>query len=112
MTDTFRATRKVIAPSRNLRHHTFEIFGFDFMLDADFKVYLIEINTNPCLETNCPLLQRLIPEMVDSALRIAVDPLYPPPSMSKRVNLAAPQVMLWYLSFDEESDGPEIDMQM
>ena len=46
MTDTFRATHKVIGPSRNLGHHTFEIFGFDFMLDEDFKVYLIEVNTN------------------------------------------------------------------
>jgi len=52
MTDTFRATYEVIAPSRDLEHHTFEIFGFDFMLDEDFKVYLIEVNTNPCLETN------------------------------------------------------------
>ena len=56
MTDTFKATYKVISPSRNLHHHTFEIFGFDFMLDSDFKVYLIEINTNPCIETNSPLL--------------------------------------------------------
>jgi hypothetical protein len=44
--------------------------------------------------------------MVDSGLRIAVDPLYPPPSMSKRLNLQTPQVMLWYLSFDEEIDAP------
>jgi tubulin--tyrosine ligase len=57
MTDTFRATQKVIAPSRDLHHHTFEIYGFDFMLDENFKVYLIEVNTNPCLETaGCPLL--------------------------------------------------------
>ena len=86
MTDTFRATHEVIAPSRELNHHSFEIYGFDFMLDEDFKVYLIEVNTNPCLETSCPLLQKLIPDMVDSGLKIALDPLYPPPSMSKRYN--------------------------
>jgi tubulin--tyrosine ligase len=86
MTDTFRATYEVIAPSRDLNHHTFEIFGFDFMLDDEFKVYLIEVNTNPCLETTCPLLQRLIPDMIDSGFKIALDPLYPPPTMSKRMN--------------------------
>lgn len=35
----------------------FEIFGYDFMLDENLKVYLIEVNTNPCLDTTpCALL--------------------------------------------------------
>ena len=64
------------------------------MLDSDFKVYLIEVNTNPCLETGQnPLLQRLITDMVDSGLRIAVDPLYPPPCMAKRMNLSLPSLI-------------------
>ena len=45
----------------NLREHCFELFGLDFMIDEDFKVWLIECNTNPCLETGCPILSRLIP---------------------------------------------------
>jgi hypothetical protein len=93
MTDTFRATQKVISPSRDLGGHTFEIFGFDFMLDADFKVYLIEVNTNPCIEANCPILSKIIPEMIDSGFRIALDPLYPPPSMSKRINPSIPAML-------------------
>eukprot|EP00397_Hematodinium_sp_SG-2012_P012824 GEMP01013006.1.p1 GENE.GEMP01013006.1~~GEMP01013006.1.p1 ORF type:complete len:657 (+),score=120.69 GEMP01013006.1:247-2217(+) len=28
----------------------FEVFGFDFMIDDSFSVWLIEVNTNPCLE--------------------------------------------------------------
>lgn len=46
------------------------------MLDEDFKLYLIEVNTNPCLETSCPLLARIISEMIDNSLRITVDPLF------------------------------------
>ena len=55
------------------------------MLDEDFKVYLIEINSNPCLEIVCNLLSRIIPNMLDNALRyfykirIALDPIFPPP---------------------------------
>ena len=32
------------------RQACFELLGFDFMLDADLRVDLIEINSNPCLE--------------------------------------------------------------
>lgn len=27
----------------------FEIFGYDFMVDANKHLWLIEVNTNPCL---------------------------------------------------------------
>ena len=39
---------------RNL--NCFEIFGLDYMIDSNFNTYLIEINTNPCLTTSCPVL--------------------------------------------------------
>jgi len=44
--------------------NNFEIFGLDFMIDKNFKPWLIEINTNPCLDCACPLLDRIIPYMV------------------------------------------------
>lgn len=53
------------------------------MIDEDFGVYLIEANTNPCIEVNgCPVLARIIPNMLDNAFRIAVDPLIPPPDLN------------------------------
>jgi len=39
------------------------------MLDEDFKLYLIEVNTNPCLDCGCTLLSRLIPELLDNCFR-------------------------------------------
>jgi Tubulin-tyrosine ligase family len=49
--------------------------GFDFMLDDDLKLYLIECNTNPCLETQQSiLLQRIIPQVLDQTCKLAVDP--------------------------------------
>ena len=51
------------------------------MIDENFKVYLIEANTNPCLEICCPLLARIIPELLDNSFRIAIDPLYQPPAI-------------------------------
>ena len=34
---------------RDRKQHNFELFGLDFMVDTNFKPWLIEINTNPCL---------------------------------------------------------------
>ena len=53
------------------------------MIDEDFKVYLIEANTNPCLEISSTLLARVIPNLIDNVLRIAIDPILPPPDFSK-----------------------------
>ena len=78
------------------------------MLDEDFKVYLIEVNTNPCLETQSPILSKLITDMVDSAFRIAIDPLYPPPNLKKRMNTQI-SVIQWQLVFDEDLDAKLIE---
>jgi len=74
VTDSFRAVYKKIDPARN--KNSFEIFGYDFMIDDQFKVYLIEANTNPNLEVCSPLLARIIPELLDNSFRLGVDPLF------------------------------------
>ena len=51
---------------------SFEIFGFDFIVDSKFEPWLIECNSNPCLELSSPLLNTLIPEMLSSALTFLI----------------------------------------
>ncbi len=53
------------------------------MIDDEFKPYLIEMNTNPCLELSCSYLARLIPLMIESAVKIGIDPYFPPPILPK-----------------------------
>ena len=38
------------------------------MITEDFKVYLIEVNTNPWLETPCSLLARIISSVLDTMI--------------------------------------------
>lgn len=45
--ETFKACYLTMDP-QNLSHN-FEVFGLDFMIDQNFQVWLIEVNTNPCL---------------------------------------------------------------
>ena len=64
--------------NRNNRSFQFEIFGYDFMMDSDFNVFLIEINFNPGLEISSPWIQIVVPRMLDDALRLTLDKVFEP----------------------------------
>jgi tubulin monoglycylase TTLL3/8 len=49
------------------------------MIDERLKVWLIEVNTNPSLKTNCQVLRNVIPKMIEDTFKICIDPLFPPP---------------------------------
>jgi tubulin monoglycylase TTLL3/8 len=65
--DIFRSVYTKINPTK--KEFSFEVFGLDYMIDENFKVWLIEVNTNPCLELACPLLGRVIPTMLENAFK-------------------------------------------
>ena len=47
--DTICAVKHQLNPNRRKNH--FEFFGYDFLIDEDFRVWLIEVNTNPYIGT-------------------------------------------------------------
>jgi hypothetical protein len=47
-------------------------------MDANYNVYLLEINTNPGLEESSPLIKVLVPRMIDDALRLTIDLIFEP----------------------------------
>jgi hypothetical protein len=56
----------------------FELFGYDFMIDEDFRVWLIEINTNPFLGTPNKDMVVLVPKMIDEMFSLVVDNVFEP----------------------------------
>ena len=48
------------------------------MIDKNHKPWLIEVNTNPCLEESSALLKQLVPRMLDDAFKLTLDIVYPP----------------------------------
>jgi hypothetical protein len=108
--DIFRACHGKLDPKRRL--HCMEIFGLDFMIDDEFRPYLIEVNTNPCLELSCPLLARLIPNMLENSLKIGMDSCFLPPEgfSTKKAFIgdACPENR-FTLVYDEKIDGPGLD---
>jgi len=62
--------------NRNDRKYSFEIFGFDFLIDKNFDAYVIEVNTNPGLEESSNLIKILLPRMIDDAMKLTIDDIY------------------------------------
>lgn len=74
--DSLMAVKHQINPNR--RKHCFELFGYDFLIDEDFRIWLVEVNTNPYFGVPNTFIANLLPKMMDDLLDIVVDPYYPP----------------------------------
>ncbi|XP_051027158.1 inactive polyglycylase TTLL10 [Acomys russatus] len=51
----------------------FDLIGCDFLIDENFKVWLLEMNSNPALHTNCEVLKEVIPGVVMETLDLALE---------------------------------------
>ena len=65
------ASKKILDPKK--RASCFELFGYDFIIDEDINVWLIEVNTNPCIEESSSILKVYLPRMIDDMLKLSVD---------------------------------------
>ena len=81
---TFDAVAKSI--NENNKKLAFEIFGYDFMIDESFKVWLIEVNTNPSITTPGSLLPKYVPRMIDDAFRLTLDKIFPNPLKNQKLD--------------------------
>jgi hypothetical protein len=69
--DSFLSVRHKMNP--NKRKNCFELFGFDFLIDEEFRIWLLEINTNPFLGTPNKDMIVLVPRMINEMIEIVVD---------------------------------------
>lgn len=46
------------------------------MVDQEGHPWLIEVNTNPCLEESSPILSELLPRMIDDCFALTIDQIY------------------------------------
>ncbi|KAK2851103.1 hypothetical protein Q5P01_007379 [Channa striata] len=51
----------------------FDLIGCDFLIDEEFKVWLLELNCNPALHTNCEVLKEVIPSTVVETLDLTLE---------------------------------------
>ena len=76
MIDCWLASKKQIHSGR--RKNDFELFGFDFLIDEDFRVWLIEVNDNPYLGIPNDYIRKMLPMIINDLFELTLDPIYKP----------------------------------
>ena len=57
--DTVLSNKRVM--NTQGKTNVFELFGFDFLIDEDFRTWLIEVNQNPYLGTPNSFMEMIVP---------------------------------------------------
>jgi len=56
------------------RKNSFEFYGYDFMVDENLKVWLIEVNASPSMAAKGqPVLQELVRGVLTDLAKVVVD---------------------------------------
>ena len=50
-----------------------QLFGYDFVIDEHMKVWLLEVNSSPCMEHSTPVTADLCPRAFDDAFEVLED---------------------------------------
>lgn len=56
------------------RKNSFEFYGYDFMVDDELNVWLIEVNSSPSMECKGqPVLKHLVHDVLTDLAKVVVD---------------------------------------
>lgn len=64
----YESTSVIVNPKH--RKNCFQLFGYDFLIAADGRLWLLEVNCNPCLEESSAILRTLVPKLLTETLHI------------------------------------------
>lgn len=75
--ETFDATFHIM--NATPRQYVFELFGYDFMIDENLKLWLIEVNSVPSLGESNAYNSKFMHRALDDMFKLTIDKLFPPP---------------------------------
>ena len=66
--DTISSIKGELNPMK--RKGVFELLGYDFLIDEDFRLWLLEVNNNPYLGVPNDFIRGLLPQMIRDMFKI------------------------------------------
>lgn len=55
------------------RSRSFELFGYDFLIDQEYNPWLIEVNSSPSLDYSTHITERLVKQALEDCVKVVVD---------------------------------------
>jgi hypothetical protein len=80
---------------------SFELYGFDMLVDAEWKVWLLEANAEPDFAQTGAELERVVAGVVEGALSLGLDAWFPSAAQQHADGRAA---SLGYVKVYERAD--------
>lgn len=71
--ETLLAAKEKMFTVEHADYRAFNVFGYDFLVDEDLGVWLLEVNSSPAVA------EELLPEFTKDLIELAIDPIYPVP---------------------------------
>mmetsp|Transcript_23877 Transcript_23877/g.16859 ORF Transcript_23877/g.16859 Transcript_23877/m.16859 type:complete len:110 (+) Transcript_23877:450-779(+) len=68
------------------KKNCFELFGYDLMIDEDFNVWLIEVNSSPAMDYSTKVTERLVKMVSEDIVKVVVDYANAPNNKKKKVD--------------------------
>lgn len=75
------------------------------MIDEDFRIWMIEINSNPYIGAPSAYMGRVIPKMIDDMFQIVLDPCFKPKNKTEHQKTTND----FELIYSEEKEGVMIN---
>ncbi|CAG9316942.1 TTLL8_2 [Blepharisma stoltei] len=67
--NTAKSAKAKISAKKN----TFELLGFDFMIDSNFRPWLIEVNTSPAMDYSTNITEELVKKVLPDTMKVILD---------------------------------------
>jgi tubulin monoglycylase TTLL3/8 len=55
------------------RTHSFELLGYDFMIDTDFTPWLLEVNTSPAMDYSTKITETLVKKVLSDTIEVVLN---------------------------------------
>eukprot|EP00742_Colponemidia_sp_Colp-10_P006208 GILJ01006651.1.p1 GENE.GILJ01006651.1~~GILJ01006651.1.p1 ORF type:complete len:222 (-),score=23.87 GILJ01006651.1:224-889(-) len=68
------------------RKNSAELYGYDLMIDENYKVWLIEINSSPAMDYSTPITKRMVKAVSEDTVKVLADYNMAPPKKRASVD--------------------------